>query len=69
MSALKNKGVFSRKIFLKVDTLYTFASDAKLSVIFATHYATETFGVKNLGNLLSQNFNINFTFIDLEPIF
>jgi len=50
-------------------TLYTFASDAKLSVIFATHYATETFGVKNLGNLLSQNFNINFTFIDLEPIF
>lgn len=50
-------------------TLYTFANDSKLSVIFATHYATETFGVKNLGNLLSQKFNINFTFIDLEPIF
>lgn len=50
-------------------TLYTFANDSKLSVVFATHYATETFGVRNLGNLLSQKFNINFTFIDLEPIF
>lgn len=50
-------------------TLYTFASDARLSVIFATHYATETFGVKNIGNLISQNFNLDFTFINFDPIF
>lgn len=49
--------------------LYTLSQDFKLSVIFATHYGTETFGVKNLCKLLNQKFSINFTFIDFEPIF
>ena len=49
--------------------LYNYAKDSQLSVIFATHYATEIFGVMNLGKLINNKFGISFTFIDFKPIF
>ncbi len=38
--------------------------DAKINVIFAGHYATETTGVKALSDLLKEKFGVETTFID-----
>lgn len=39
--------------------------DAKINVIFAGHYATETTGVRALQKILKENFDVKTSFIDL----
>jgi dinuclear metal center YbgI/SA1388 family protein len=43
---------------------YAMAEEMGLNVLYAGHYATETFGVKALGALLSGKFRIPWSFID-----
>jgi dinuclear metal center YbgI/SA1388 family protein len=45
-------------------THYWAAADNGLNVIFAGHYATETVGVKALGQHLAQQFNLEVKFFD-----
>ena len=45
---------------------YHLAQELKLNVLFAGHYATETFGVRALGQRLKKDFDIDYVFID-EP--
>lgn len=45
-------------------SFYT-AKDGKLNVLFAGHYATETVGLKALGNLIKEKFDIEVGFIDI----
>ncbi|MBQ2379436.1 MAG: Nif3-like dinuclear metal center hexameric protein [Akkermansia sp.] len=40
------------------------AADMGVNILFAGHYATETFGVKALGELLEQRFGLPTVFID-----
>ncbi|MBR1978286.1 MAG: Nif3-like dinuclear metal center hexameric protein [Akkermansia sp.] len=40
------------------------AADMGINILFAGHYATETFGVKALGNLLQKEFGLPTVFID-----
>ena len=40
------------------------AEDMGINILFAGHYATETFGVKALGELLSKEFGLPIVFID-----
>lgn len=40
------------------------ASDMGVNILFAGHYATETFGVKALGKLLAERFGLPTVFID-----
>jgi dinuclear metal center YbgI/SA1388 family protein len=42
----------------------TMAEELGINLIYAGHYATETFGVKALGALLKEEFNIPCSFID-----
>ncbi|NUM34090.1 MAG: Nif3-like dinuclear metal center hexameric protein [Candidatus Brocadiae bacterium] len=48
---------------------YQDAKDRKRNVIFAGHYATETLGIKALGEHLAKKFNLSHTFIDLPVAF
>jgi putative NIF3 family GTP cyclohydrolase 1 type 2 len=57
----------------KVDTFITgegphwthaLADDLGLNVIYAGHYATETFGVKALAQCLSRRFHLPWEFLD-----
>lgn len=41
------------------------AADAELAIIYAGHYATETFGVQALASHLEREFALPWTFIDL----
>lgn len=41
------------------------AKEMGVNFIAAGHYATETFGVKNLGKLLEEKFNLDVEFIDV----
>ncbi len=41
------------------------AYDLGINVIYAGHYATETFGVQALGKLLARKFRLEYTFIDM----
>ncbi|MCX6958273.1 MAG: Nif3-like dinuclear metal center hexameric protein [Verrucomicrobiae bacterium] len=43
---------------------YTMAEELGVNLIYAGHYATETFGVKALGALLKQEFDLPHSFID-----
>ena len=43
---------------------FALAEDLKLNVLYAGHYATETFGVKALAEHLSRRFRIPWQFID-----
>ena len=54
-------------LYITGDTaeLYASAQDAHLNVIFAGHYATETLGVRALGDHLAQKFSISHEFIDI----
>lgn len=45
---------------------YHLARDLGLNVLFAGHYATETFGVRAVGRALEKQFNVGTIFID-EP--
>lgn len=40
------------------------AADMGMNILFAGHYATETFGVKALGRLLEERFGLETVFID-----
>lgn len=44
--------------------VYNAAQDMGVNILFAGHYATETFGVRALGDLLSQRFGLPTVFID-----
>jgi len=45
------------------------AQEAGIHYIAAGHYATETFGVRHLGEHLGERFNLEHTFIDVpNPI-
>ncbi len=43
---------------------YTLAEEMKLNVVFAGHYATETVGVKAVGNMIRKKFGLRTEFID-----
>jgi dinuclear metal center YbgI/SA1388 family protein len=43
---------------------YALAEELGLNVIYGGHYATETFGVKALADLLSKRFKVPWTFLD-----
>lgn len=43
---------------------YTTAEELGINLIYAGHYATETFGVKALGALLEEEFELPWSFID-----
>ncbi|MDB4653010.1 Nif3-like dinuclear metal center hexameric protein [Akkermansiaceae bacterium] len=43
---------------------HSLAEELGLNVLYAGHYATETFGVKALGQLLEQRFSLKWAFID-----
>ncbi|MFH1188499.1 MAG: Nif3-like dinuclear metal center hexameric protein [bacterium] len=45
--------------------VYHAAKDARLNVFFAGHHATETVGVKALGEVLKNKFTIDVCFIDI----
>jgi putative NIF3 family GTP cyclohydrolase 1 type 2 len=40
------------------------AEELGLNVLYAGHYATETFGVRALGQLLNDQFSLDWTFVD-----
>ena len=40
------------------------AQDMGVNILFAGHYATETFGVRALGRLLQESFGLPTLFID-----
>ena len=44
--------------------IYQTAKDAGVNVIFAGHYATETLGVRALGEVLKEKFAVDIAFID-----
>jgi dinuclear metal center YbgI/SA1388 family protein len=46
-------------------TVYHTAKEAKVNVIFAGHYATETLGVKAIAEVLKKEFCVETVFIDL----
>lgn len=56
-------------LYISGDPVYIdpIADEAKMNVIFAGHYATETFGVKALAEHLSQQFSLQHIFLDLPP--
>jgi putative NIF3 family GTP cyclohydrolase 1 type 2 len=43
---------------------YTLAEELRMHVLYAGHYATETFGVRALAQLVSTKFRIPWGFID-----
>jgi len=43
---------------------YWFAQEAGINVIFGGHYATETFGVKMLGQAIQTQWKIETVFLD-----
>ena len=43
---------------------YTLAEELGINVMYAGHYATETFGVKALGHALAQRFGLAWSFLD-----
>jgi len=45
--------------------VYHTAKEARVNVIFAGHYATETLGVKALAKLLKEKFDVEIIFIDV----
>jgi len=46
-------------------SVYHSAKDARVNVIFAGHYATETLGVKALAGVLEKEFGMETVFIDV----
>ncbi|MGB9553016.1 MAG: Nif3-like dinuclear metal center hexameric protein, partial [bacterium] len=46
-------------------SLFRLVEDASQSILFAGHYATETVGVRALGELLSSKFSLRHIFLDL----
>ena len=51
------------------ERVMTFAREAGIHFIAAGHYATETFGVRRLGDLLAERFGVEHVFVDVaNPI-
>lgn len=48
---------------------YTFARDHSMNILFLTHYGSEKEGVIALGLAIAKKFGIDFTFLDILPIF
>jgi dinuclear metal center YbgI/SA1388 family protein len=46
-------------------TVYHTAKEAKVNVIFAGHYATETLGVRALAKVLNKEFGVETVFVDV----
>ena len=46
------------------ERVYTQAREERIHFLAAGHYATETFGVKRLGELISQRFGVKASYID-----
>jgi putative NIF3 family GTP cyclohydrolase 1 type 2 len=47
----------------------TFAREEGINFLAAGHYATETFGVRRLGDLLAERFGVDHLFVDVpNPI-
>lgn len=52
-----------------VERVMTHAQEAGIHFLAAGHYATETFGVRRLGDLLAERFDVRHVFIDVaNPI-
>lgn len=45
--------------------VYHLAKEAKINILFAGHYATETLGVRALAEVLSKKFQIECNFVDI----
>jgi putative NIF3 family GTP cyclohydrolase 1 type 2 len=45
---------------------FSIATDAGIHFLAAGHHATETFGVKRLGEILQREFGVEHTYIDVE---
>lgn len=56
-------------LYISGDPVYVdpIADEAKMNVIFAGHYATETLGVKTLADHLSRQYSLTHVFLDLPP--
>ena len=51
------------------ERVMTHAQEAGIHFLAAGHYATETFGVRRLGELLAERFGIRHEFVDVpNPI-
>ena len=46
-------------------SLFRLVEDSSQSILFAGHYATETVGIRALGELLASRFSLKHTFLDL----
>ena len=48
---------------------YTLAEELGVNVLYGGHYATETFGVRALGERLTERFGVRHVFVDVpNPI-
>lgn len=48
----------------EITEVYQTAKDAGMNVIFAGHYATETLGLKALGEIIKENFKVSTVFLN-----
>jgi putative NIF3 family GTP cyclohydrolase 1 type 2 len=46
--------------------LFDIAYESEINLYLCGHYATETFGIKNLAKLVSEKFGLESTFIEEE---
>jgi dinuclear metal center YbgI/SA1388 family protein len=46
------------------ERVYTFAREQRIHFVAAGHYATETFGVRRLGDVLAERFGVRHVFLD-----
>ncbi len=66
-SAIKDAGKLGIDTFLTGEpshSAYTMAEEMGVNLVFSGHYATETLGVKAVGDLLSKKFELETIFID-----
>ena len=67
-SSIVNEAVEKVDVFVTGESshsVYHTAKEAKVNVIFAGHYATETLGVYALAKVLRKEFNVETIFIDV----
>ena len=50
-------------------SMYTQARDHQKNVLLLGHYESEKFGVLSIGRYLAKKFSLEFTFLDVSPIF
>ena len=67
-SSIVNEAVEKVDVFVTGEsshTVYHTAKEAKVNVIFAGHYATETLGVRALAKVLNKEFGVETVFINV----